>query len=129
MNGKHLLASLRGLAGGIVGGVVGFYLYKWLISYGMFGPMIPGTLAGLGWGLASRHRSMVDAVLAAILALVCGVLSAWCTVRLGDDKSLSHFLLNITNFLTPPTMVMIGIGAVVAFFLGMGRASRSETTS
>lgn len=125
MSSRDLVASLRGLAGGIVGGIAGFFLYKWLIGYGLYGPMIPGTLLGLGWGLASRHRSHVDGAIAAILALILGVFSAWQTVFLGDDKSLVTFLAHLTTRLSPPMIIMILIGGAMGYWLGMGRSSKN----
>lgn len=126
MNLKYIIASLRGLAGGLIGGAAGYFLFFWLRShYGRIGWPIPGALLGLGWGLASRHRSFVDGTFAAVLALFLGLLTAWNSVELRGHESWVQFLAHLPQLLTRETLILLGLGVVIAFWFGVGRQARA----
>ena len=74
---KLLIEFVPGLVGGVVGGIAGYFLFGWLLRYGLFAPVLPGALAGLGCGLLSRTDSTIRGILCAVLALVMGVVSEW----------------------------------------------------
>ncbi len=114
------LVILRGIAGGIVGGVIGFFLVRWLAGQGMYGMMIPGALIGLGASLAARGKSLTLGILCAVAAVVAAVVIEWAVFPFLKDKSFSFFIAHL-NHLKPMTMIMIGLGAVLAFWLGQGR--------
>jgi hypothetical protein len=117
---RESLVVVRGVAGGIVGGVLGFFLVGWLKGQGMYGMMIPGALIGLGAALAARGRSLVLGVICALAAVVFGFVIEWAVFPFLKDKSFAFFLAHLHD-LKPMTMIMIGLGAVFAFWLGQGR--------
>ncbi len=51
---RYLVSNLLGLVGAAIGGVAGFYIYRWVLSQGFIGGMIPGAFLGLGCSFAVR---------------------------------------------------------------------------
>ncbi len=117
---KHGLVIVRGIAGGVVGAVIGFFIVRWLKGQGMYGMMIPGALIGLGAALAARGKSVLLGVICAVAAVVAGIVIEWAVFPFVKDKSFSFFVAHL-NHLKPMTLIMIGLGAVFAFWLGQGR--------
>jgi hypothetical protein len=115
-----IFVVLRGVAGGIVGGVVGFFAVRWLAGQGMYGMMIPGALIGLFAGIAARGKSVVLGVVCTLAAVVFGIVIEWAVFPFVKDESFSFFLAHLHHW-KPIKMVMIGLGAVFAFWLGQGR--------
>src|SRR5438045_782112 len=111
---------LRGVLGGIVGGAVGFFVFQWLARRGYYGMMIPGAAVGLGAGLAARTRSVPLGILCALAAIGLSLVAEWTVFPFIKDKSLSFFLTHVHQ-LRPMTMIMMGLGAVFAYWLGQGR--------
>jgi NADH:ubiquinone oxidoreductase subunit H len=123
MKAQDIVASLRGLAGGIAGGVAGYYLFFWILhNYARAGWMIPGAFLGLGWGLASRHRSLMDGMIAAIFAAILGLWTAHRAVA--PNQEFTQFVLHAHKLLIPLTIVMITLGVALAFWFGLGREPR-----
>ncbi|MCE9544377.1 MAG: hypothetical protein K8T25_02485 [Planctomycetia bacterium] len=127
MNSRNIIGSLCGLAGGIVGAVLGYFVFRWIAGQGFYALAVPGTLLGLGWGLASRHRSNFDAAICGILALGLGVFSEWKFAPFIADGSFSFFLKHLHQ-LKPITWIMIGVGVAAAVWLGAGRGPRDGVT-
>lgn len=127
MNLRDIIGSLCGLAGGIVGAVLGYFVFHWIAGQGFYALAIPGTMLGLGWGLAARHRSYLDATICGILALGIGIFSEWKFAPFIADNSFGFFLKHLHQ-LKPITWIMIGIGVVAAVWLGAGRGRRSVAT-
>jgi hypothetical protein len=111
---------LRGIGGGVVGGVIGFFVFRWLARQGMYGMMIPGALIGLGAGLAARGKSLPLGVICACAAVIAAVVIEWALFPFVKDKSFSFFLAHL-HHLGPVKLIMIGLGAVFAYWLGQGR--------
>lgn len=116
----QLIALIRGLAGAIVGGAIGYLIFRWLLRYGLYGLMIPGACLGLGAGLAAGRQSHLLALLCACAALGLGLWAEWSVHPFIKDGSLVYFLRNVA-LLKPPTLLMIGLGAVFAYWFGQGR--------
>ena len=114
------LVVLRGIAGGMVGGVIGFLVVCWLARQGMYGMMIPGAMIGLAAGIAARGKSLLLGMICASAAVVFGFVIEWAVFPFLKDRSFSFFLAHLHD-LRPMTMIMIGLGAVFAFWLGRGR--------
>jgi hypothetical protein len=115
---RHLIISnVLGLVGAIVGAVLGFYTFGWLLSYGFYGLMIPGAFLGLGCSLVAQHPSTIRGILCGLAALGLAMFSEWYFGPFKADDSLSYFLSHLTS-LTPVTLVMIGVGALIAFWVG-----------
>jgi hypothetical protein len=114
---RHLISNLLGLVGAMVGGALGFYTFDWLRGQGFYGLMIPGALLGLGCSLLARHPSTVRGIVCGLAALGLGVYTEWHFFPFAKDDSLSYFLKNVGS-LKPVTLLMIGVGALIAFWIG-----------
>ena len=114
---RHLISNLLGLVGAVVGGALGFFIFSWLWNRGFYGLMIPGALLGLGCSLLARHFSMARGVLCGVAALGLALFTEWWFQPFDADHSLSYFLTHVKD-LTGTTLLMTGIGAIIAFWVG-----------
>ena len=55
---KLLIDFVPGLIAGVVGGIAGYFVVYWISRQGFYAPVLPGALAGLACGLASRTDSI-----------------------------------------------------------------------
>jgi hypothetical protein len=115
-----LAVLLRGVAGAIVGGAVGIFVFQLLARQGLYGIMIPGAILGLGAGLVARGRSIPLGVACALAALALAIFAEWTMFPFAKDKSLGFFIAHVHE-LPAMKLVMIGIGALFAFWFGVGR--------
>lgn len=114
---RHLISNLVSLFGALVGGVLGFYTFGWLYGQGYYGLMIPGAFLGLGCGLLAQHASFPRGILCGVGALVLALFTEWQFFPFVADSSLAYFVHHLTD-LKPVTMLMTGIGAAIAFWVG-----------
>jgi hypothetical protein len=77
-------------------------------------------LLGLGAGLAARGRSITLGIVCAVAAVVLAAIAEWQMFPFVKDKSLSFFLAHLHQ-LRLSTLIMIGLGAVFAYWFGQGR--------
>jgi hypothetical protein len=111
------MSTTLGVIGGIVGGVFGFVLFFWIIKQDFYAMVLPGASIGLGCGLLARHPSTARGVVCAIAALGLGLYTEWRYAPfIGDDR----FSYLVTHFyqLRPITLIMIALGAALAYYLG-----------
>jgi hypothetical protein len=114
---RYVISNLLGLVGAIVGGVLGFYTFGWLLSYGFYGLMIPGAFLGLGCSLLARHPSIIRGILCGTAGLALAIFAEWYYRPWNADSSFSYFMTNLTS-LSPVTFVMLGVGTLIAFWVG-----------
>lgn len=114
---RYLISNVLGIVGAVIGGVLGFYTFRWLRGQGFYGLMIPGALIGLGCSLLAQHSSTTRGIACAVAAVGLGLFTEWYFWPFAADESLSYFLKSVGD-LKPVTMLMIGVGAVFAFWLG-----------
>lgn len=114
---NRVMSTTLGVIGAIVGGVFGFVLFFWIIRQGFYALVLPGASVGLGCGLLARHRSTARGVACAIAALVLGLYTEWRYETFPVDDRFSYL---VTHFyeLRPITLVMIGLGTALAYYLG-----------
>ncbi len=113
----RLISNLLGLVGAFVGGVLGFYTFGWLYSQGFYGLMIPGAFLGLGCGLLAQHHSVPRGVACGVAALILALLTEWRFFPFLADSSLSYFVQHLFD-LKPVALLMAGIGALIAYWVG-----------
>jgi hypothetical protein len=115
---NRLVSTALGVIGGIVGGVFGFVLFFWIAKQGLYALVLPGASIGLGCGLLARHRSKLLGIACAIAALGLGLYTEWSfdPGQLDDDRFL--YLVSHCYKLRPITLIMIGLGAALAYYLG-----------
>ncbi len=122
---RNVISHLLGLVGAVLGGVAGFYTYRWVLSKGLVGGMIPGAFLGLGCSLLARHPSFARGVICGIAGLALGFFTDWYT-NLTDDT----FWVYLQNFksINQVYLLTIVLGAFIAFWLGKdaGFAGRSR---
>jgi hypothetical protein len=113
---------LRGLLGALAGGAIGLFLFQWLARNGFYAMMIPGALLGLGSGLAARGRSLLLGILCAVAALCLSVYAEWVHAPFKEDGSFLFFLTHLHQLDGAAVKyVMMGLGALFAFWFGQGR--------
>jgi hypothetical protein len=114
---RHLTSNLLGLAGAAVGGALGFYTFDWLEGHGFYGLAIPGAFLGLGCGLLAQHRSLPRGILCGAAALALSVFTEWWFHPFLVDNSLVYLITHLTSK-NSVTLLMIGIGTLIAFWVG-----------
>jgi len=113
---------LAGLAGALAGGALGYFAFLWIARQGFYALMLPGGLAGLGAGLFVRDRSLLRGVLCGLFALGLGLFAEWRFAPFIRDPGLGYFLAHVGD-LRPITLLMIAGGAVLGYWLALGRES------
>ena len=115
---QRLISNLLGLIGAIIGGVLGFYTFGWLEDHGFYGLAIPGAFLGLGCGLLSQHSSIPRGILCAFAALGLSLFTEWYFhQRFLVNNSFSYMVAHLTEK-SPVTLLMMGIGTAIAFWVG-----------
>jgi len=114
---QRLISNLLGLVGAIAGGVLGFHTFQWLSGHGFYGLAIPGAFLGLGCGLLSRHNSVPRGAFCGVAALVLSLYSEWKFQTFVVDDSFLYMIANLWDK-GPVTLVMIGLGTAIAFWVG-----------
>lgn len=115
-----LIPILRGIGGAIFGAFLGYLLAKWCGEFGYKAMVIPGAFLGLGFGLASQYRNLICGIVCGVAGLAWGVTSEWLIFPFVADGSFTFFLQHLGD-LSPPTWLMIGMGALMSFWFGRGR--------
>lgn len=116
--------TLLGLGGALVGGVLGYFAFGWLLGQGFYGLILPGGLLGLGAGVA-RPRSILLAVVCGLAAVALGLFTQWRFALFAKDESLRFFLLHL-HHLKPVTLLMIGVGGGIGFWVPYSRIEKAD---
>jgi hypothetical protein len=116
-------AILRGILGGVLGGVLGFFAFEWLLSHGYYALVLPGSLVGMGCGLASGRKVMALGVLSALGALVVGVLTDWNSLAAPNPSLIGHAATLIQPHRHLPGALIL-VAVAISFYFGMGRDRR-----
>jgi len=114
---RQVANCILGFIGAVIGGALGYYIFKWIVSQGFYGLMIPGALLGLGCSLLSQHRSHIRGIVCGLAGLVLGLYSEWRFWPMVDDGSFTYFVSHVAD-LKPITQGMIILGAFFAYWLG-----------
>ena len=113
----RILNIVLPIIGGAIGGTVGYFLFFWITRQGFYAMIAPGALLVLGCGLMARTRSMTRGIVCGVIALILGVYAEWKFAPFVDDSSFTYMATNIQK-LKPITQGLIGIGGLIAFWLG-----------
>jgi hypothetical protein len=114
--------NLLAIAGAIVGGAIGLWVFGWLLDQGLYGLVLPGGLLGIGAGFV-KNRSIFVAVACGIAALGLGIVAEWHHFPFAADEGLGFFVGHIFD-LQPATLLMIGLGAAIGFWVPFRRRER-----
>ena len=102
-----------------LGAYVGYLLFTVLARQGFYALILPGGLLGLAAGIP-RSRSLAVPVVCGLLAIMAGVLTEHRFAPFLADSSLSYFLTHAGN-LQPLTLVLIGLGGLIGFWVPFRR--------
>lgn len=114
---SRIVSNVLGLIGAAAGGVFGYVLFHWVARQGYYALVVPGGMLGLGCGLLARHSSYTRGGVCGVAALGLGLYTDWTFEKFPADPSFPYFLTHSYK-LGPVTLVMLGLGAVVAYSLG-----------
>jgi len=117
-------SELLVLLGALVGGVVGYVLFFAFVRRGYYGLVLPGGALGLGAGFF-RTRSKAVAIVCGLLALGLGLFTEWRFTWRATEAGLGYFLLHVHE-LPRMTLVMIGAGALIGFWVPFRRGQELE---
>jgi hypothetical protein len=114
---NRMISTTLGVIGGVVGGVSGFALFFWIANQGLYALVLPGAAIGLGCGLLARHPSVPRGIACAVAAIGLGLYTEWKFRPFVVDDRFPYL---VTHFyaLQPITLIMIGLGAALAYYLG-----------
>jgi len=116
---------VMGLIGAAIGGAIGHFAFLWITRQGFYALVLPGGLLGIGAGVCARGRSVPLAVICGIGALALGLFSQWRFAPFFADPSLGYFLAHV-SLLTPVTLFMIVVGAVLGFVIALGKSKPEQ---
>ena len=115
---RHLISNLLGFVGAVVGGVAGILHVPLALETRFLRSDDPRCLPGLGCSLLARHPSNGRGSCAAWPLLGLGLFTEWRFRPFDADDSFQYFLTHVKDLSLVPTLLMIGIGALIAFWVG-----------
>lgn len=111
-----------GFAGAVAGGFIAYYAVDFLYTkHGLYAPILPGCLVGLGCAAATWGRKLLMGLMCAAIAVPAHVF-AESKIRLDKNgkvfNSVKDFAGELLEGRHSTVLMFIGIGAVCAFFIG-----------
>jgi hypothetical protein len=108
-------SNLLALTAAVIGGIVGCLAFLWITKQGFYALVLPGGLVGIA-ASQFKSRSVVVCGLCGLLALAFGLYAEWKFAPFLKDAGLGYFLTHV-YLLRPITLIMIGVGVVLGFWL------------
>ena len=118
-----MVRNALAICGALLGGVVGYFGFLMLLDYGFYALALPGGLVGLVGGIVQTRSRVVPAV-CALLAIAAGILTEHRNAPFVADGGLGYFLRHTTD-LGPLTVVQIGAGGLIGFWVPFRRKIRN----
>jgi hypothetical protein len=115
--GERLISMTLGLIGAVVGGIAGYHLFFWIADQGYYALVLPGAAVGMGCGLLARHQSVARGIACALAALGLGLYTEWKFQPFVADNRFPYLVLHFYD-LKPITLIMIGLGSALSYYLG-----------
>lgn len=119
---KNAVGDVFTVVFGCIGAALGYMGFVWLMGQGYYALALPGGAAGLVAGIP-RSRTLVAPILCGIVAVGAGLIAEYRFAPFLADQSPSYFLSHVTD-LRPATMVLIGVGGVIGFWIPFRRRMR-----
>lgn len=108
------------LGAAVAGAVLGHLAFFWILKQGFYAMVVPGGLVGLAASLANNRLTWMAAA-CGFLALFNGLMAEWTYRPFRDDSTFGYFVLHAFS-LPGVTLLMIGVGAFLGFWLPYSRA-------
>ena len=121
----RIVGLIRGLCGGAIGGGVGYYLFSWILQQDFYAIILPGAAVGFGFGFCSGERSKSYGILCAVLGVALGLFAEWRFFPFVKDESFRFFITHVHE-VKPISLIMIGVGGLLSYSLGMGRGASGK---
>jgi len=115
-------SDLLTVAFACVGGLLGYLGFVQLLDRGYYALVLPGGLLGLAAGIP-RSRALRVPILCGVLGIVAGLLAEYRFAPFTVDRSLGFFLMH-TSDLRPLTLLLIGLGGLIGFWVPFRRRVR-----
>jgi hypothetical protein len=112
-----IVSNLLGAIGAAIGGTLGYFVFFWIMDQGFYALILPGAFLGLGCSLLASHPSTARGAVCAAAAVLLGLFTEWKWAPFRDDGSFSYALTHLYK-LRPLTIIMIGVGGLVAYWMG-----------
>lgn len=93
-----------------------------LADRGFYAMVLPGGALGLIAGIP-RSRSIAVPILCGLLAVVTGLMTEYRFAPFVADSSLGYFVAHVGN-LSPVTLLLIGLGGLIGFWVPFRRRVR-----
>ena len=114
------LQYVSGFVGILVGAAVGCGVVTLLFRWGFYGVMLVGLCTGWGSSLFSQSSSKLLGIACVLVALPATIGISWYCSPFVVDDSLVFYLQHLHK-LKPIQLVMIGLGTLMAYYVGKGR--------
>lgn len=110
-----------GILGAALGAIAAWFIYNWAYDQGFYALALPGAAVGLGFSALSRRTMIAGGIFCAVVSFFLTAACEWNNSPFDSDQSFTYFLANIHNVDSQMTLVMIGLGVLMAFWFGRGR--------
>ena len=110
-----------GILGASLGAIAGWFVYGWAFSQGFYALALPGAMVGLGFSALTRRPMIAGGVFCAVAGFFLMAVCEWKDSPFTADESFPYFLTHIHEVDSQVTLVMIGLGVLMAFWFGRGR--------
>ena len=117
MLGSPVAAWGKGILGAIVGAVLGYFAFSWLLNYGMYAGVLPGSLIGVGFSIAARRPLMAAGIVCGICGLIFGF---WCDAHTNAPPETLVQYFQTFEQVPAANKIMIAVGGLMAFWFGKG---------
>jgi hypothetical protein len=120
---RRVPGAVRCLLGAAIGGVLGYFAFTWILKQGFYAIALPGALVGAGGGWFARGPSWPRGLACGAAGIALGIFAEWSTSPFEKDESFAYFLTHL-HHLRGITLIMIGVGGLLAYWFGKGPLTR-----
>ena len=103
----------------LIGGALGYLGFFWTLRQGFYGLVLPGGLLGLGAGIFQSQARWFPFVTTGA-AFMLGLVAEWRWAPFEAEPGFRYFMSHLSQ-LKPVTLIMLGVGAAIAFWVPFRR--------
>lgn len=110
----------------IIGSIVGYFACLYLAKSGFYSLVFVGVGAGLLGGILLKEKNYKIGLMCGLISIFGSLLTESLLFPFKADHSFQYFISNVHKLKTI-TLIMIAVGAFIAFRMGMGvRAKKTN---